>query len=345
MGLGQVDAQAGAVAAEAVPVGAGTVGLADAALARPERDQVEDGQPDAHRQARRPVPDARHHRAEEVGATGQVAAVGAGAIGGRQQLVEEVAVAVLHVDEVEPGLLGQHRRRHVLLDQLVELVIGEHGAGPGADATVEDRVLVRGARHRHVDRAAVAARVGQLHAGDLARVQRGPEGGEVVDGALVDDQLVRVGPAVGADRRGLAPDQAAPAPSEAAPAAAHQVGGPPVGGAVPPLHGQHGEPVGDGDRAGAAVGERVRLGEGARRIDLGVEREVHAQLGEALPQLRLGGQLLDLGEPQAHVHASRRSRMSARIARSESGRRGAPTGVASLLAQPRRVNQMAASWR
>ena len=43
-----------------------------------------------------------------AGAAGEVAAVAAGPVVGAQQLVEQVAVAVLHVDEVEAGLVGEH---------------------------------------------------------------------------------------------------------------------------------------------------------------------------------------------------------------------------------------------
>ena len=58
----------------------------------------------------------------------KVAAVAAGPVDRAEQLVQEVAVAVLDVDEVEPGLGGEHGGVDVALDQRVELVVGQHGA-------------------------------------------------------------------------------------------------------------------------------------------------------------------------------------------------------------------------
>jgi hypothetical protein len=65
-----------------------------------------------------------------------------------EQLVAQVAVAVLHVDEVEPGLLGEDGSGDEGVDQVVELVVGQHRSvvALDADATVEDRMVERGAR-------------------------------------------------------------------------------------------------------------------------------------------------------------------------------------------------------
>ena len=46
-----------------------------------------------------------------------------------RELVPQVAVAVLDVDEVEAGLLGQPGGPDEVLDQLVDLVIAHHLAG------------------------------------------------------------------------------------------------------------------------------------------------------------------------------------------------------------------------
>ena len=65
-------------------------------------------------------------------------AVAPGSVDCAEQLVEQVAVAVLHVDEVEAGVGGQHRGGHVrACDQRVELVVGE-----------DDRVVDRRPRRR-----------------------------------------------------------------------------------------------------------------------------------------------------------------------------------------------------
>ena len=62
-------------------------------------------------------------------------------------------MAVLHVDEVEAGLLGEHGGDDVVLGELVEFVVGEHCAAIHSDATIEDRVRVRGPWERRPLRA------------------------------------------------------------------------------------------------------------------------------------------------------------------------------------------------
>ena len=53
-------------------------------------------------------------------------------------------MAVLDVDEVEPGLPGEHGGRDDVAGELVELVVGEHrGAVGDAQPRVEHRVAVR----------------------------------------------------------------------------------------------------------------------------------------------------------------------------------------------------------
>ena len=80
----------------------------------------------------------------------EVAAVATRAVDRGQQLVQQVAVAVLDVHEVEPGPPGQHRGPHVVVDQGVELGVGQHGrvaAGPAPSPPgVEQRVAVGDAR-------------------------------------------------------------------------------------------------------------------------------------------------------------------------------------------------------
>ena len=77
-------------------------------------------------------------RADELGAAHEVAAVAAGAVVGREELVSEVAVAGLDVDEVEPRLLGQHGPLDELFHEFVELVVGGGArvAGPDPSARI-----------------------------------------------------------------------------------------------------------------------------------------------------------------------------------------------------------------
>ena len=110
---------------------------------------------------------------QERRATGKIAAVPAGPVVGAQQLVEQVAVAVLHVDEVEARLLGQHGRLDVLLGQLVELVVAEHVGGPRPARAVEHRMAVGGAG-RAPPRPGEPARVGELQPDHLVRGSRRP---------------------------------------------------------------------------------------------------------------------------------------------------------------------------
>ena len=76
-----------------------------------------------------------------------------------EQLVPEVAVAVLDVDEGEARLARAHRRGDEVVDQPIELVVGEDRPIVGdADARVEDRVAIGDARRR--SRRASASRTG-----------------------------------------------------------------------------------------------------------------------------------------------------------------------------------------
>ena len=262
--VGEVGQRRGAVpAAEGVGVvGLRRVGLAD--VARRPCGTASCRRPTGAR--RWPGPARRAgcpRRSAAAGACGRRSRRRSGRRGVRaaQQLVAEVAVAVLDVDEVEAGALRQHRGLHEARRQVVEVVVGQqrHRA-VGADAAVEHRVRVRRERLRLLVRvgARVAARVGQLQADDqvvgaepgaaVTREQVLAQLHEVGLRRRTEAQLVRVGAAVVAHGDRLAaPDQLRAALAEALPAAPRQVGRAAVGRAVPAFHRQDAEAV-----AGAA---------------------------------------------------------------------------------------------
>ena len=174
------------------------------------------------------------------------AAVVAGAVDGAEQLVEEVAVAVLDVDEVEPGVAGAHGGVHEVDGQAVELAVGEAAGDVGRDAPVELGMAAGDQRPGGAVGSGPASGVGELEADDEVVVAPGgavrvlqaeAEVAQQPDRAVVDDELVGVGPPVVADGHRLAaPDELGPALAEALPPAADEVGRPAVGGAVPALH-------------------------------------------------------------------------------------------------------------
>ena len=304
MRLGEVDAEAGAVAPERVPVGTAGRRRTPAVGAGGVGHDVEGRQPHGQPEPRRLGPDAVDHPPEERGAAVEVAAVGTGAIAGRQQLVEQVAVAVLHVDEVEPGPPGQHRGPHVVVDQGVELGVAEHRrvarrSGLEPDAAVEQRMAVGDARARRAVGPAPTARVGELQAHDrpggratgvgMGRHQVVAQRGEGVDRVVADHELAGVGAPVGAYCGGLGPHDPRPAGAEPPPPPAHQLRGGAVGAAVPPLHRQHAEAVGR-----LPPGHRERLGERAARVDLGVDGQVEPEVSDAAGELGWGPQRADL---------------------------------------------------
>ncbi len=69
--------------------------------------------------------DALDDATEERGAVLERPAVGARPVDRAEQLVEEIAVTVLDVDEVEPGVGGERRGVGVGRDERVEVVVGQ----------------------------------------------------------------------------------------------------------------------------------------------------------------------------------------------------------------------------
>ena len=107
-----------------------------------EGNGVERREPHAHAEPRHLEADALDDRSEKPGSVLEGPTVAARAVAGAQQLVAEIAVAVLDVDEVEAGSAGQPRRLDEVVDQAVELVIGDH-PDPVGEAPVENRVVAR----------------------------------------------------------------------------------------------------------------------------------------------------------------------------------------------------------
>ena len=60
--------------------------------------------------------------------------------------MQQVAVAVLHVDEVESGFAGHHCGVDEESDEVVEFVIADQVGVTGAHATIEERMAIRDAR-------------------------------------------------------------------------------------------------------------------------------------------------------------------------------------------------------
>ena len=283
------------------------LGLAAPFRALPPGHRVEGGEAHPDAQARGLGADALDDRAQEAGPVLEAAAVAAGPVVRREELVAQVAVAVLHVHELEAGALGQHRGPHVVLGQPVEVLVGQD-PDAGGEAPVEDGVGEGHERLRTVPGVgpAVAAGVGELQAHH--EVVRGalPEAllvgghevvaqaGERLPGRGVDHELAGVGAAVVAHGRGLAaPDQLGAGEAEVPPAAAGQLGRVAVRRAVPALHGQDAEAVAgpqavrlEGASEGGVGGCRERVVEGERdaaRVEVPAEGVGGAEGGDANP--------------------------------------------------------------
>ncbi len=172
MGLGEVDAEAGPVTAERVGIlGRVARGHARAVGTCGIGHEVERREANADRELGRTTADALDHGAQEQRAPRQVAAVPPRAVVTAEKFVQEVAVAVLDVDEVEPGLVGEDRGVDVARGEFVELVVGEQLGVAGADAFVEKGVAVRDTRRGHAVGSGPATGVGELQSADLVRVR------------------------------------------------------------------------------------------------------------------------------------------------------------------------------
>ncbi len=281
------------------------------------------------------------------------------AIDGAEQLVQQVAVAVLDVDEVEARFGSQHGGVGVRRDELVEVAVRQHDGRVDGDTLIEHGVVECELRLRRAGRTRPAAGMRQLQTDDEiigiavhadVRVhQIGTQRSQVADRRGMEHELPGVGAAVGSHRdRFATPHELGAAVTEASPAAVHQVGRPPIGFAVPALHGQDREPVARPERAGGHVGKGERRGQRPARIDIIVHTELvgDAEMRQSRAELVHRAEALDLDDGVgAHSSSSSRCAMSASTARSFSSRRKTPGGVASDPIRPRSWRNSAASWR
>ena len=120
-------------------------------------------------------------------------------------------MAVLDVDEVEAGLRREHGRVDEEPGQLVQLAVAEKRFVVRTHAVVEDRMAIGGAWSRRTFGASEPSGMGELESGHLFLGEEAAETGDVVGAALVEHELVRVGPTVAPDRGRLAPHEPAAA--------------------------------------------------------------------------------------------------------------------------------------
>ena len=340
--LREIEAVALVAGAEGVPIGAGGDGNAHAVGSGDVRNGVEHREPHTDRQRRSCCTDSGDDVAHEAAAVGEVATVATRSIVRGQQLVPQVPVTRLDVDEVEPCFVCEHGSGDEQTDEIVELCIRHHRRRIGTTRAVEQRMPVGGPRRGDAVRSGVATGVCELQPHHLPLGEHAPEPGQLADGRLVDQQLVRIGASVVADRCRLGPHQSRTAVGEALPSTVDEIGGATVGRPVPALHRQDREAVGHVQITGARVADRDRCRQRAVGPDDLVDRERDAQPIEVRRERLVGVELADLRD---HVHASNLLAMSASTSRSLSGRRVAPAGVASLDAQPRSWKNIAASCR
>ena len=98
---------------------------ADAVRAGLPGKHVEGAEAHADAEAGRRAANAGDDFAQEAGAILEAAAVTSGTTPGAEELVAEVAVAVLDIDPAEAGLLREARRRDEILDEAGDLVVVE----------------------------------------------------------------------------------------------------------------------------------------------------------------------------------------------------------------------------
>jgi hypothetical protein len=250
----------------------------------PVRHAVEDREPHPDPQPRCGGAHRADQRAGESRAVGQRrSAPASGSCACGEELVQQVAVAVLHVDEVESGGLRQLRRAHKRCDQGIDLFVGQqHGVILDTDAAIQQRMALRDARFPVARlRYGPASAVRELEADDRRRrssalgflEQRPPQTREVRRGVLIEHQLLRVRAPFANHGDGLStPDPTGARCSEASPTAFRERCRKAVTRAVPALHRLHDEAIRCDQGAMRSGSEREGLGE--RRVGPDVDRVV-----------------------------------------------------------------------
>ena len=109
-----------------------------------ERDAVVDVHPRGEDDVRDRGPDRVEDVAGQSGAVLEAAAVRAGPVAGTEQFVQQVAVALLDVDEVEADGPGQARGGDVVVDQPLQLVVGDERVSGLIIRFVSLSAMVRG---------------------------------------------------------------------------------------------------------------------------------------------------------------------------------------------------------
>jgi hypothetical protein len=126
---------------------------------------------------------------------------------------------VLDVDEIEPGISSQFACLDISKSKVVQLVVGHDRRVDDRNPRVKGRNTLCDAWNRFAVRSRPAPTVGQLHphdeVGSFETVgafggRSQPKGRNALDSLWVDDELVRVGPAVLDNGRGFSPHQTGP---------------------------------------------------------------------------------------------------------------------------------------
>ena len=273
------------------------LGHAGAIGALAVRHDVERREADHHLQPRHGGANAVDDLAHEARAVFEAAAEPSRALARAEQLVAEIAVAVLDVDESEPGFSGQRCGRDEVVDHAADLIVGQH-ADRTRKPAIEDGVRHGGQRLGTLVPVGLrkTARVGQLKPDVEIGVRTGAEPLDVGRDQLLaqprdgrkgsggQHQLVRVGASIVANGDRLAaPDQLRAALAEVLPAADREIGRLAAGRAVPPFHRQHAEAVADAHVTDLEwVGKRRRTGRGQLAIEVEPDAGCRQMLREAV---------------------------------------------------------------
>jgi hypothetical protein len=277
------------------------IGLAGAIRPLPVRDRVEHGDPHPEQQAGHLRPDAVDDVPQKPRTVLETAAVLPAAAAGADQLVAQIPVARLDVDEPVTRSVRQPGRCHEIIDEGIELLVRQH-AHAARHAPIQHRMAAGRQRlWTIVDvRPAPASGVSQLQADEEIAVgvraeafpmrghQHVPQPSNRRLGDRRQHQLIGVRPAVVPNRDGFpTPHQLGAARTEVAPAPGRQLGRFAPGRAVPPLHGQHAEPV---THPHAVQLERLRERRFGRWLQHVVELQRDARAREVLAEESRGFQ-------------------------------------------------------